>query len=341
MIDGNGNPVQGASVSVTNTTINPNVNVSDSSDANGIAIFYNLPPDTASFDYVVNATKSGFSSLTTIAPSGSLQPTYSHQKVFSQSSSYLTLVIKPQGSDSLMLEAVSTTGTAIANLRTNIKGGYKRFTSPTNTEYYFNNSTPSDTRPTTDVNGLAAVSNLVPGPYYICGDQGATGCTVGGTTYYLVAAIPYSGSTAYSPITVPTYSSANPPSPTYTFNSVDYYQKARLILSTSSTFPRITSLSINEVSLSGSSLTNITFEVTGANLPCNSVAASCLTSVTINQGAQNYIASCTGSAAGLNLSCTVNLTGINAGSTRLVVSANGNTYTSPADLVLGGFNVVP
>src|SRR5690606_5494020 len=75
VLDESGNPLSGATVTVTNSTVTPNVNLSDSTDNNGIAIFYGLPPDTNGNDYQVAASKSGYSSLSTIEPFGSLQPT--------------------------------------------------------------------------------------------------------------------------------------------------------------------------------------------------------------------------------------------------------------------------
>lgn len=341
VIDGNGNPVQGATVNVSNTTVSPNVAVSDASDANGVAIFYNLPPDTNAFDYHITASKTSYSSLTTIAPSGSLQPVYSSQKIFTQASSYVTLTIFPMGPNSIVLEAVDTAGSPLQNLRIYAKGGYKRYTASTDTSYYYDNLSGSDSRPTTDSGGLSSIQNLTPGPYYFCGNTGATSCTIGGTTYYLVAAVPYGGSTAYSPINIPTYTSSSPPSPLYPYSSNDYYQKARLIFSTSPSHPRITSLSTSEVSLASSDLTNITFQITGSNLPCDVSPASCSSTVTIQQGGTSYPASCSGDSGGLTLSCSANLTGITTGATQLVISANGNTYASPAGLNLGSLYVTP
>ncbi|HEX7632768.1 MAG TPA: prepilin-type N-terminal cleavage/methylation domain-containing protein, partial [Candidatus Saccharimonadales bacterium] len=72
--DDSGNPLTGATVQVTNATITQPT-VSDTTDENGVVIFYGLKPDTTGYDYVVSASLSGYSSLTTIAPSGTLQPT--------------------------------------------------------------------------------------------------------------------------------------------------------------------------------------------------------------------------------------------------------------------------
>lgn len=44
VIDNTGNPISGATVQVSDITVTPNVTVADSTDINGNAIFYGLPP---------------------------------------------------------------------------------------------------------------------------------------------------------------------------------------------------------------------------------------------------------------------------------------------------------
>lgn len=237
VIDPSGNPLSGATVTVTNTSITPNVNVSDTSDENGLVIFYDLPPSTTNYKYVINAAETGYSSLTTIAPSGSLQPTYSSQNLIAQSSSYVTLTLLLEGPNSLVVETTDTNGSPLAGAKVYIKGGYKNYTATTDTTYYYDNVTPTDTRPTTDSNGLAAVSNLVPGNYIFCGDAGATNCKIGNTTYYLAAAVPYGGINPLQPIAVPTYDPDNPPTTTFGYNGTNYLQKVRLMLTTKFSFP--------------------------------------------------------------------------------------------------------
>lgn len=341
VIDSTGNPVSGATVDVTNSALNPDVDVSDVSDSNGTAVFYGLPPDISAYNYVVKASLNGYSTLSTIAPAGTLQPNYSNQRIFTQLSSLVTLTIKPQGSDSLLVETTNTSGTPIANAKVYLKGGYKRYTNTTDTSYYYDTLSPSDSRPVSNASGLVGVSDLVPGPYLFCGDAGATGCTVGGTTYYLAAAVPYGGSGPFNPITVPTYSPSSPPTTTFAFNSINYLQKVRLMLTTSSTSPRIQSLSPADVSLTGGTIASFNFQINGVNLPCNAVAASCQTSVRFSQGASNFPASCTGDSAGLVLNCTVNMTGASVGMAPLVVTANSSTLTLPGAPLIGGINVTP
>jgi prepilin-type N-terminal cleavage/methylation domain-containing protein len=341
VIDANGNPLTGANVHVTNTTSTPTVDVNDDTDQNGNTIFYGLPPDSTNYDYNITATLSGYSTLTTIVPSGTLQPNYSNQQILSQQSSFVTLQLKPQGTNSLWVETTNTAGTALGAVKVYLKGGYKRYNLTTNTAYYYDNMTPSDSRLLTDASGNGTLTNLVPGNYYACGDAGATSCTVGATTYYLAAAVPYGGVGAPSTIVIPTFTASSIPSQVFTYNSVDYLQKVRLMLTTSSSFPRITSLTPSEASQSTSTMSAFAFTIKGTNLPCSSSAASCSTTVRLLQGASTFTASCTGAAAGLQLNCTVNISAAAQGMTQLQIVAGGNTLTLPGSPLLGGINVAP
>jgi type II secretory pathway pseudopilin PulG len=341
VVDDSGAPVTGATVNVINNSVSPSVNVSDTTDENGIVIFYDLPPSTTNYKYQVTASNTGYSSLITIVPSGSLQPTYSSQNLIAQSSSYVTLTIKLEGQNSLVIETTNTSGSPLANAKIYAKGGYKKYTATSDTSYYYDTLSPSDIRPVTDSNGLAALTNLVPGGYIFCGDTGATSCSVGGTTYYLAAAVPYGGNNPFQPITVPTYDPSNPPAKTYTYNSVNYLQKVRLMLTTSSSFPRVSSLSPYDGSIASGTLANFAFTITGANLPCSATASSCSTHVSFLQGSNTYTASCTGSNAGLQLNCTVNLSSASSGNTQLVVTVGSNTLTLPPSPLLGGIIVTP
>jgi prepilin-type N-terminal cleavage/methylation domain-containing protein len=341
VVDDSGNPLTGATVNVINNSVSPAVNVSDTTDENGIVIFYDLPPSTTGNKYQVTASDSGYSSLTTIAPSGSLQPTYSSQNLISQSSSYVTLTLKQQGQNSLVLETTDVNGNPLPNAKIYIKGGYKKYTATTDTSYYYDTLSPIDTRPVTDSSGLAAVTNLVPGNYILCGDAGATSCSVGSTTYYLAAAVPYGGSSPLEPVTVPDYDPTNPPTTTFAYNGNNYLQKVRLMLTTNASFPRLTSLSPYDGSLASGVLANFAFTITGANLPCSAQASSCSTHVSFLQGSATYTASCTGTSSGLQLNCTVNLASATAGNTQLVVQVGSNTLTLPGSPLLGGIIVTP
>lgn len=337
VIDESGAPVSGATVTVANATLSPAVNVSDSTDGNGNAIFYSLPPDSGN-DYVITAAKSGYSSLSTIAASGSLQPTYPNQKILTQQSSFVTLTIMKQGTYSLLVEAVDTSGNPISGLKVYAKGGYKKYTSTSDTSYYYDTMTPSDIRPTTDSGGLAALQNLVPGPYIFCGDSGSTGCSAGGVTYYLAAALPYAGDNPFNPVTVPAYDAGSPPATTYPYGGSSYIQKVRLILSASSSFPRVAAITPVSESKTASDIASFAFTVDGSNLPCGS--SSCSTSVTFLQGGSAFPASCTGNGS-TELNCTVDLSAVTTGNTQMTVSTASGTLITPAAPPMGGVSVSP
>jgi len=339
VIDENGNPLAGATVRLVNSTTNPVVDISDSTDQNGNAIFYSLPPDPSSYDYVLTASLSGYSTLTTIPPTGSLQPNYSNQKVINQQSSLVTMQIKPQGANSLWIEATDTSGNPLANIKIYAKGGYKKYSNSSDTSYYYDGMSPSDTRPTTDSGGNAVLNNLVPGNYYFCGDVGAVNCRVGSTTYYLAAAIPYGGVRSLGPIAVPTYLASNPPSETFSFDGTSYLQKVRLMFTTSSSYPRVFTIVPYSADHSTSPMDSFAFAITGQNLPCSNNASSCSTVVRLVQGASNYLASCTGSSAGTTLNCNVDISAASVGMAHLQISVGGNTLTLPDSPLLGGINV--
>lgn len=351
VLDASGAPVSGANVNVKNVTITPNANVNDNTDSNGVAIFYGLPPDSGT-DYVITASSSGYSTLSTLSANGSLQPTYASQKILTQQSSAATLVIAPQGSNSLVLETTDTSGNPLSNVKVYAKGGYKTYTSATDYSYYFDNYysnydsgtlLATDGRPTTNASGLATISNLAPiGGYLFCNSDATssasspsstTNCSVGSTKYYVAAAIPYGGSNSLLPITVPTYIAANPPATTFDDgNGNAYLQKVRLMLTTSSTYPRVYTMNPYSVSLSsGSNLSNFLITLTGYNL---SGASAKLT-----QGSNTYTGSSCSSTA-TQLKCSYNLSSISAGTAQLQVTNGTGTLTLPVS-PLGGFNVAP
>jgi prepilin-type N-terminal cleavage/methylation domain-containing protein len=342
--DASGNPVSGATVNVTDSTVSPAVNVSDSTDSNGVAIFYDLPPDSGT-DYVIAASDTGYSSLTTIAPSGSLQPTYASQKILSQQSSAVTLVIAQQGANSLLMQTTDVSGTPISGVKVYAKGGYKKYTSATDYSYYYDNyysnynsGTVSDNRPTTEASGYATLSNLAPvNGYFFCNNDNTgsstTNCAVGSTKYYLAAAVPYGGSNSLMPIAVPTYDAANPPATTFSYGGNNYLQEVQLMLTTSSTFPRVYSMSPDDLTLAGTSnLSSFPIVIKGYNL---SSASAKLT-----MGANTY--SGTGcSTSATQLTCNFNLTGITSGTAQLSVTNSSGTLNLPYSPQLGGFSVNP
>jgi prepilin-type N-terminal cleavage/methylation domain-containing protein len=327
VVDRSGTPISGATVNAVNTTVTPTINASDTTDNNGIAIIYKATPDNGN-DYIITASKVGYSTLNTIASSGSLQPTYASQKIISQQASTLTMTLYPVMTNSLVVETTDTAGNPIGGVKVYAKGGYKKYTATTDTSYYYDNLTGGDTRPTTDGSGLAGLSSLVPANGYIfCGDLGATSCT-GSSTYYLAAAVPYGGNNSLMPINIP----LTTPAVTYTYNGSEYIQKVRLILTTSSTFPRVFTMDPSEANLSsGASLGSFLITLTGANL--SSASAKLVQGATTATGT-----SCAATAT--QLKCSYNLSTMTVGVAQLIVTNGSGSLTLPTT-PLGGFNVNP
>lgn len=332
VLDGSGAPISGATVVVTNTTLSPNINKSDTTDGNGVVIFYGLPPDSGN-DFITTASKTNYSTLTTIAASGSLQPTYPNQKILTQQSSAVTLTLAPMNTNSLVVEATNTSGAPLSGMKVYAKGGYKKYNLTTDTAYYFDNVSPTDTRPTTDANGLAAITGLVPyGKYIFCGDDGTSNCKVGSTTYYLAAAVPYAGTNSLNPIVVPTYESGNPPATTFDYGGTQYMQKVRLMLTTSSGFPRVYTMNPYQLSIAGGGLAAYQITYTGYNL--NGATA------VLTQGSNTYNpATCTTTAT--QLKCTYDLSTTTSGTPMQVAVTNSSGTLTLPTTPLGGFNVVP
>lgn len=329
VVDDSGSPISGATVQVQNSTTAPAVNVSDSTDSSGNAIFYGLPPDTDK-DYIVTASKSGFSSLQTIASSGGLTPYYENQSVLTQTGSSVTLTLRPKTNNSLIVSTVDTSGNPIGGVSINIKGGYKKYNDadpPYDTEYYYSDTTKV-TDPTT---GLAYYNDLTPGPYFFCGDDKTTGCS----GYRVVAAVASSGDHSFDNIMIPNYTSSLPLFSGYT-------QYVRLILTTNMNLPVVSTLSPSDIS-SSSDLSNIDFTLRGQNLTCS--VSSCATSVSFRvQAGPTYTASCLdpSSSGGTQMDCNIDLSGATTGMKYLEISNSGGTLTIPfwSD-AKGGINVSP
>jgi prepilin-type N-terminal cleavage/methylation domain-containing protein len=323
VMDDSGNPISGATVQTVNNTISPNVLVTDSTDANGNAIFYGLPPDSNA-DYIITASKTGYSTLTTIASSGSLSATYPSQTIFSQTGSNVTLVLKPMTTNSLALTTVDTNGNPLSGVRVAIKGGYKKYQDTTNTEYYYNNQTPSDIRPTSDASGLIYVQNLVPGDYIFCGDSGNSGCTIGGTNYIVAAAVATQSDHSFNPMSVPSFMSSNP---LYS----GYSQLIRLILTTNTAMPTIKYITPSQVDQAN--VGNFHFMLEGTNLTCYSQGNGCPTTVRLREqgGPTATATNCYDdeNTSGIKMECDIDLSSMSSGMKYLEISNTGGTLSIP------------
>lgn len=341
IIDSSGNPVSGATATVVNNTLSPSINISDSTDVNGIALFYGLPPDTGN-DYLISATKTGYSSLSTIKPVGSLSPNFPSQNIVTQQSSSVTLTINPKGKYSIAGNVVDTNNNPIANMKLSLKGGPKKYSDSADSSYYYDNTSPSDNRVTANATGEFSITDLDPGDYIFCGDRGDYSCQIGVSPIsYLVASVPYNGASQIGPINIPNYDPSLPPSPTFAFNGNDFYQKVRLYFSNNSNYPRISQINNTTASIASGSHT---FVIKGTNLPCNSTnPALCATTVVVKNGSSNVPTSCIYSDAISNdISCTIDTSSLNVGQSNITLTANGYTIDIPNGIgLLGGINVVP
>jgi len=315
--DPSGAAVPDANVRIANSTVSPAVNGVGISDNNGLVIFYGVPPDNG-LDYIVSVDKPGYSSINSLRPSGSLQPTYSNLKVLSQQSSYLAVVIAPMRSESLIIEATDLTGTPLSGLKVYVKGGYKKYTLASNTAYYFDNLNPIDTRSVTDAAGITTLDNLPPvNEYFFCGDNGSQDCTIGGVTYYLVAALPYGGKNSLAPIAVPAANDNEVSS--FTIGSTTYRQKVRLLLTTNSLFPRLSDISPNSINTSDN-LHSVKVVFTGYNL-INSTAT--LSKDGVGYTDNNCISNAT------QLTCNYDLSGVTPGDMQVKIRNSSGTVILP------------
>lgn len=357
IIDGGGNPVEGATVTCENPTTTPRVVVADCTEtttADGYAIFYGLPPDTRP-DYVLTAWKDGYSKIWTIPSSGNLQPVYPNVSLLPQTQSLVTLRIFPKSTSGILIETVDTFGNHLPNIQVAIRGGYKKYTNPNNNDYYYQYGRV-DARPITDANGFVGVnvvsdddassqgSGLAPGEYFFCDDYSNNACrgsSGAGSSHVLIAALPYEGSTPFSPVMIPSYIAGVSPEPKYTYNGVSYIQKVRLVLASNAALPTVTFMSGASIKLSGMSpqqLAAVPFTLRGEKLgslgPVNFIQE-------LPSGEQTtFPASCAGTNNEVN--CTANLTGVQIGIAHLEFGSGSKTlkYISPPDgeyQPLGGF----
>lgn len=156
-----GNDVADALVRIQSSSISPAVDQSMNTDAFGSALFMDATA-SANPDYVVSVSKPGYSSLTTIASSGSLIPRYPNTTAILQNVSRVTLVIDPVSSSrSLRLVAVDTGGNRLANQTLELVGGVKLYTDPNDEQY------SSSMMVTTDADGELVLGGLTPGDYWL------------------------------------------------------------------------------------------------------------------------------------------------------------------------------
>lgn len=150
VLDANGNPVEGATVTVTNIYITPNIIVQGVTNAQGYFFFTNLPPDTHNGYHIV-VTKNGYSTDYTTDRT-SQNPNQTNPDVDINAQQVTNQTLKIDLVSTMNVQLLNENSEPIGNLVVTATGGK---------EQYFNPSTPKNTyNVTADGIGKATFSNI-------------------------------------------------------------------------------------------------------------------------------------------------------------------------------------
>jgi len=145
VLDANGQPIENANVTITNASQSPAVNITTTTDNNGLVIVPKLPPDSLN-RYQVTASLPGYSTDGTIPdPAGVQNAVELNPNVLVQQITALTLAIDRVST--LYVHVANTDGTPKSNLAVTITGAKKI---KTNTDV-FKYSQASTTNSTGDI----------------------------------------------------------------------------------------------------------------------------------------------------------------------------------------------
>lgn len=319
VVDSAGNPVAGAAVRATNTTTSPAIDQTALTDINGTALFLDIVPDSSS-DYVISASKTGYSSLSTLPINGTLTPTYPNINAIAQQVSNATLKINPIANDSLTVKVVDIINQPLAGVSFGIRGGIKLYTDPQDTTYSFQQVV------TSDASGIVNLGSLVPGEYRICYNADPNPCASGSAYKLLVLRAAY-GSSSHQPFIIPAGTS----------NIADggSMQRVTLVVSTSSSAPRITTITPSSVVSSAGDASTTEITITGQNLSGANVK--------LRQGSVEITGTVSGTDSSTSIKRIVNLSGVSQGAYEVEVATAAGTIvqtgTTPSQL--GGVNVIP
>ena len=175
VIDANGNPVTGAVVTIVNTVPNPDVNISTTTDNQGLVVIPNLPPDSSN-RYQVIATLPGYSTDGTIPdPAGNPTAIELNPNVLVQQVTSLTLAI--DRTSTMSVHVVDTAGNPVAGLGVTTTGAKKvedLHTTPVDTYMYkYSQATTTDSSGNINLTGLEwdSYSFSLPSGYYLVSSQ--------------------------------------------------------------------------------------------------------------------------------------------------------------------------
>lgn len=140
----NGEGIPGATVRVRNNTVTPAIDQTVTTDDTGTALFSDIKPDNER-DYIITASKTGYSTLETIPVDGEFMPRYPNLAAVAQNLTNATMKIDQVSSRSLSLKVVSTSGTPLSGTQISIKGGIKLYTNTDDDRYSYNETLTTDT----------------------------------------------------------------------------------------------------------------------------------------------------------------------------------------------------
>lgn len=169
--DANGQPVPDATVHITNTTVNPAVDITTTTDSSGLVVIPKLPPDSGN-DYKIVASKSGYSTEQTYAdPVGSQAATLINPNVLVQQITDVSFSIDRLAT--LAIDVVDINGNPAPGVNLNLRSNKTIYTNPNVYKY--------DQAHVADSSGRISVGGLEWDSYSISVGVGQ----------YIVATIPY------------------------------------------------------------------------------------------------------------------------------------------------------
>ncbi len=179
VFDANGQPVQNANVHITNTTIFPNIDISDVTDTNGMLRIIDAPPAIQS--YAISVSKSGYSSARTYTPGdvGNPDPVQPHATVILQQITQISFSIDKISSVSF--ESINSSCTPIGGFNFSLEGSktigldlpkYSQNLTTDGSGLYSNNSIEWDSYTIESIDGSYDIAGTNPvNPVYVQPDS--------------------------------------------------------------------------------------------------------------------------------------------------------------------------